>query len=165
MSMFESGDYRWRETCFVLFDAANRPSLEKIHQVLSSINDQYVLTNLSADEQALFDSLSLLSPEDLSALDICYIEGDEVVEQTTALAEEMDPVACAEALPEGIEKIKEYTGRFDVLHFEQTGLLDGREDEDAMLDPSTLLLVLATLAKMTGGVAIDPQSGSIITDE
>ena len=165
MSMFESGDYRWRETCFVLFDVANRPPLEKIHQVLSSLNDQYLLTNLSADEQGLFDSLSLLSPEDFSALDICYIEGDEVVEQTAALAEEMGPVACAESLPDGIEKIKKYTGRFDVLHFEQTGAADGREDEDAMLDPSTLLLVLAALAKMTGGVAIDPQSGSVITNE
>jgi hypothetical protein len=165
MSMFESGNYRWRETCFVLFDVANRPSLEKMHRVLSSINEQYVLTNLSADEQAFFDSMSILSPEDFSALDICYVEGDEVIEQTAELAKEMDPVACAESLPEGIERIKKYTARFDVLHFEQTALSDGQEDEDAMLDPSTLLLVLATLAKMTGGVAVDPQSGSIITDE
>ncbi len=31
-----------------------------------------------------------------------------------------------------------------------------------MLDPSTLLLVLDALAELTGGVGIDPQSGSLM---
>jgi len=54
-------------------------------------------------------------------------------------------------------------GRFDVLHFEQV-TEPGDEDEagDEMLDPGAILLVLAALAKLTGGVAIDPQSGTVI---
>ena len=38
------------------------------------------------------------------------------------------------------------------------------EDEE-MLDPSTLLVVLGALAKLTGGVAIDPQAGTFLLDE
>ena len=34
-----------------------------------------------------------------------------------------------------------------------------------MLDPSALLVVLGALAKLTGGVAIDPQAGTFLTDE
>jgi hypothetical protein len=52
-----------------------------------------------------------------------------------------------------------------VLHFEQ--IAEGGDDDldDEMLDPSALLVVLAALAKHTGGVAIDPQAGTFITDE
>ena len=169
MSMFERSDYRWRETCFVLFDPSDRPELEKVEQVLSSINEQYLLMNLSGDERGLFDSLSLISPGDFSALDVCYIEGDEVIEQTASMIEEIGPAACVEAaqaarLPEGIEKIKKYSGRLDVLHFEYTGTEAEQGDEDAMLDPSALLLVLTALAALTDGVAVDPQSGTIIAD-
>jgi hypothetical protein len=172
MSMFERSDYRWRETCFVLFDPSNRPVLEKVEQVLSLTNSQYLLMNLSADEQGLFDSLSLISPEDFSALDVCYIEGEEVIEQTAAMIEDIGPAACEEAaceegLPDGIdgiEEIKKYTARLDVLHFEYTGEDGEQSEDDAMLDPSALLLVLAALATLTDGVAIDPQSGTIIAD-
>ena len=34
-----------------------------------------------------------------------------------------------------------------------------------MLDPSALLIVLETLAKLTGGVAVDPQSGTVLNYE
>jgi hypothetical protein len=34
-----------------------------------------------------------------------------------------------------------------------------------MLDPSALLVVLAALANLTRGVAIDPQAGTFLTDE
>ena len=48
-----------------------------------------------------------------------------------------------------------------MLHFEQVPE-DADEDaeDDEMLDPSALLVVLGALAKLTGGVAIDPQAGT-----
>ena len=63
-------------------------------------------------------------------------------------------------------EIKQYDGRFDVLHFEQVPE-DVEEDaeDDGMLDPSALLVVLGALAKLTEGVAIDPQAGTFLTDE
>jgi len=168
MSMFERNDYRWRETCFVLFDPDDRPELGKVEQALSTLNEEYQLLNPGGDDRGLFDSLSLISPGDFSALDVCYIKGDEVLEQTASMIDEIGPAACAEAaeaaeLPEGIDQIRKYTGRLDVLHFEYVGSGD-QQDEDAMLDPSALLLVLSTLAKLTDGVAVDPQSGTIIAE-
>ena len=34
MSTFENDDYKWRETYFVLFDAAQRPTLSKLAAAL-----------------------------------------------------------------------------------------------------------------------------------
>ena len=65
-----------------------------------------------------------------------------------------------------MKRLKEYDGRFDVLHFEQVGDLPGEEDEsDELLDPSALLAVLDELARITGGIAVDPQSGTILNSE
>jgi len=47
------------------------------------------------------------------------------------------------------------------MHFEQ--LVEGGGDEpDEMLDPSALLVVMETLMKLTGGIGVDPQSGSLM---
>ena len=48
-----------------------------------------------------------------------------------------------------------------MLHFEQVAEdADEDADDDEMLDPSALLVVLGALARLTGGVAIDPQAGT-----
>jgi hypothetical protein len=48
-----------------------------------------------------------------------------------------------------------------VLHFEQVPDEDAEDaGEDEILDPSALLVVLGALAKLTKGVAVDPQSGT-----
>ena len=40
---------------------------------------------------------------------------------------------------------------------------DEPEDEaDEMLDPSALLIVLDALVELTGGVGVDPQSGTLL---
>ena len=63
-----------------------------------------------------------------------------------------------------LEKLRKFDGRFDVLHFEQVGEPgeDDDEESDNMLDPSALLLVLDVLAELTGGIAIDPQTGTML---
>ncbi len=166
MSMFEDNRYRWRETYFVLFRSSDRPALGKVQQVLSTLNEQYELTNLRADKQHRIDSLTLISPEDFAALDICYTEGPEVLEQGAELADQMhstDDELNKEAV---VKQIRQFDARLDVLHFEQVpDLSEEAEDEDEILDPSALLLVLNALAELTGGIAVDPQSGSVLSDK
>ncbi len=159
MSMFENNRYRWRETYFVLFHSSDRPALGLVEQTLGRLNDHYQLKELRADENGRFESLTLLSPDDFAALDICYTTGEEVLEQGAELAEEM-----GRSEGETAERVRHCDARFDVLHFEE--IPDpGDEDEEEMLDPSALLLVLKALAGITNGLAIDPQAGAIVSDE
>jgi hypothetical protein len=165
MSMFENNHYRWRETYFVLFRSSHRPKLKKVQIALSALNSHYELKNLSSDNQGRFESLTLISPDDFAALDICYTDGAEVLEQGAALAQEIKP-SGDELPPASLERLVQCDARFEVLHFEQ--LPDQPEDADEadeMLDPSALLLVLDELAKLTDGLAVDPQAGTILSNE
>jgi hypothetical protein len=166
MSMFEDSRYRWRETYFVLFHAKKRPTLKSVTKMLSALNKRFELTDLNADDQGRIDSLTLISPDDFAALDICYTGGAEVLEQSASLGDDLKKLGVEGPPPVPWEQIKKYDGRFDVLHFEQ--IAEGAEDDsedDEMLDPSALLVVLAALAKCTGGVAVDPQAGTFIIEE
>jgi hypothetical protein len=166
MSMFEDSRYRWRETYFVLFPAGKRPALKSVTRMLSALNKRFELTNLNADDEGLIDSLTLTSPDDFAALDICYTAGAEVIEQSASLVEDLKKLGADGPPPVPWEQIKRYDGRFDVLHFEQIAeAVDEDSEDDEMLDPSALLVVLAALAKQTGGVALDPQAGTFITEE
>ena len=166
MSMFENGRYRWRETYFVLFRSSNRPTLKAVEQTLSGLNDNYVLTNLSADDSGLCESLTLLSPDDFAALDVCYLGGAEVLEQGAELVEEIGPAACDASEKDALERIKLCDGRFDVLHFEHVSEFpEDDDDPEEILDPAALILVLGALARLTGGIAVDPQAGSILDSD
>jgi hypothetical protein len=164
MSMFEDSRYRWCETYFVLFDAKKRPKLASVAKALSALNKRFQLTNLHADDDGLIDSLTLISPDDYAALDICYTSGSEVSEQAAALVDDLKKAGPDEPPPVPWERIKAYDARLDVLHFEQVPEDDAEAEDDGMLDPSTLLIVLGALAKLTAGVAIDPQAGAFFTD-
>jgi hypothetical protein len=163
MSMFEDNRYRWRETYFVLFDAKHRPKLTSVTKALSALNKRFQLTDLS-DEDDFLDSLTLISPDDYAALDICYTEGEEVLEQAVSLVEDLKKTSGDAPPPVPWTKIKLYDSRIDVLHFEQVPDDDEDADPDEMLDPSALLVVLGALAKLTSGVAIDPQAGTFFTE-
>jgi len=159
MSMFESDGFQWRETYFVLFDSGKRPTLQKIIATLQELGGQFRLNSSQGDDDGMFESLTLLAPDDFAAIDVSYVEGDEVSEQGAALKEEMGP-----GDPEDAPKLKRLPrcdARFDLMHFEQ--LVEGADDEpEEMLDPSALLLVMETLMKLTGGIGVDPQSGSLM---
>ena len=137
MSMFEDSRYRWRETYFVLFDAKKRPKLTSVTKTLSALNKHFQLTNQNADDQGQIDSVTLISPDDYAALDICYTAGAEVLEQGASLVEDLKKAGPDIPPPVPWERIKQYDGRFDVLHFEQVpeDVEEGAE-EDGMLDPS-----------------------------
>jgi hypothetical protein len=164
MSTFEDSHYRWRETYFVLFPAAKRPPLGIVEKKLAALSKRYQLSNQTGDEQGKFESLTLVSPDDFAALDICYTSGPEVLEQAAELVQEMG-AGAAPPQRAALRQIKQYDGRFDVLHFEQITEAADEEDEDELLDPSALLTVLEALARITGGVAIDPASGTILGGE
>jgi hypothetical protein len=166
MSMFEDNRFRWRETYFVLFEAKKRPKLTRVTKAISTLNKRFELTNQNADDEGLFDSLSVISPDDFAALDICYTGGEEVLEQGASLVEDLKKAGAESPPPVPWEVLKKYGGRFDILHFEQIpdDAGDGSEEEE-MLDPSALLAVLGVLAKLTDGVAVDPQTGTFLADE
>ena len=166
MSMFENNQYRWRETYFVLFASKDRPKLRAVEKALGQLDARYQLTNSSADAEGRFESLTPISPDDFAALDICYTAGEEVCEQGQGLVEELRPMACETGCEAQLKQIRGCDARFDVLHFEEVSETDSDDDDvlDEALDPSALLLVMAELAKLTGGVAVDPQSGSVFAE-
>ena len=136
-----------------------------VTKALSALNKRFQLTNLSADDEGRIDSLTLISPDDFAALDICYIDGEEALEQAVAVVDDLKKNGDEFPPPVPWGTITKYDGRLDVLHFEQVPEDEGEDDADEMLDPSALLVVLNALAKLTGGVAIDPQAGTFLTDE
>jgi hypothetical protein len=166
MSTFENKNYRWRETYFVLFDAKRRPKLAHVVKALGELSDRYELVDPQADNKGHIETLTVVSAEDHAAMDICYIEGEEVLEQAPDLVKDLKKSA-EEAFPDfPLSNILTYDGRFDVLHFERIDEeFEEEEDDGEMLDPSALLVVLETLAKLTRGVAVDPQSGTILNYE
>jgi hypothetical protein len=165
MSTFENKNYRWRETFFVLFDAKKRPKLSGVVKAIGALNSRYELTDPLPDAKGHIESLTVLSAEDYAAMDICYIEGEEVLEQAPDLVKDLRKSADGDFPDFPLANILTYDGRFDVLHFERIGDEFGEEEEDEMLDPSAVLVVLETLAKLTGGVAVDPQSGTVLNYE
>ncbi|MBN1394584.1 MAG: hypothetical protein JW959_06145 [Pirellulales bacterium] len=162
MSMFENEKYRWRETYFVLFDANKRPTLDRVVESLSALNERFEFTNRSDDGRGMFDSLTVVSADDFAALDVCYSSGAEVLEQAAALVKDAKKTDSEVEPPLPWEQIRRFDGRLDVLHFER--VVEAGEDDEEMVDPSALLLVLGALARLTGGVAVDPQTGTLLTD-
>jgi hypothetical protein len=163
MSTFENDQYKWRETYFVLFSAAKRPTLAKMTKTLQALNRRFELSNALADDDGGFESLTLRSPQDYSALDISYVAGEEVLTQGLELAEELRANASDPEERAKLARLPKCDARLDILHFEEiVGGASAEDEGDETLDPSTLLNVLDALVRMTGGVGVDPQSGSLM---
>ncbi len=164
MSTFENDQYKWRETYFVLFDSDKRPSLARLSKALHGLNPRFELSNAVGDDDGKFESLTLHSPQDYAAMDISYLSGEEVQQQVDQLVEELRPTAADADERAKIARLAQYDSRLDILHFEQVvpGESAGEEEGEELLDPSALLNVLDTLVSLTGGVGIDPQSGTVM---
>ncbi len=159
MSMFDSSDYRWRETYFVLFDAAKRPHTDQVRAALKKLGRRFDLGEIHADPDGGFESVTLSSPSDYAALDISYLSGDEVRQNGAALADELKGSALDETERAKVARLRKCDGRFDIMHFEQVS--DDAEAESEMFDPSALLIVMEALTELTDGVGVDPQSGTV----
>jgi hypothetical protein len=154
----------WRDTYFILFQQSGRPTLMQVEAAISDSSKRITLENLTADEDGMFESLLVQAPDDHSALEISYETGDAVIEQSAALAKQLQDEATADQL----KKLLRADARLDVMHFERVDSGDGDDldDEDGLeseaVDPASLLNVVEALAKLTRGLPIDPASGAIL---
>jgi hypothetical protein len=162
MSSFEDPTLRWRETYFVMFDRRNRPTVTQMEHVLSGLGDRYEVTAMRADKHGRFESVTVRSPDDFSALDICFVAGEEVVEQRDELVNDLKSVVGPHERSK-LKQVEQFDARLDILHFQNVVAEVGEgEDLDEMFDPSALLVVIDALVDLTSGIAIDPQSGFLM---
>lgn len=165
--MDESSDdeLEWRDTYFILFQQADRPTLTQVEAAITESSRKLRLENLEADEDGMFESVVVQAPQDNAALEISYETGDAVVQQSADLAKQLKDELKAKQL----QHVLKADARLDVMHFERVhrdsfGADDSEEEWEAdSLDPSSLLNVVGALAKLTGGLPIDPASGAILT--
>ena len=160
MSLFENDLFQWRETYFVLFDEATRPQAEDVVKALTDQDGRFEVTNVEADDAGRLESLTFRSPEDSSAMDITYVVGEEVVEQVAELLQTFARVTLDDDERDKLNFLGECDARYDIFHFEETSFTDNENEE--ILDPGALLLVMERLTALSKGVGVDPQSGSFI---
>lgn len=161
MSTFDDPRFQWRETYFVLFDASARPSLRDVEAAVQKLGHDLVITEGQANSAGKIESLTVRSAEDHAALDISYLTGEDVFQQGVQLAADLekgDGVSKDELL-----RLTLCDARFDVMHFAQVeGADDASGEDEDLLDPSSLLVVLDALIELTGGLGVDPQSGTLM---
>jgi hypothetical protein len=161
MSLFADSRYQWRETYFVLFDREHRPSAAQVRKSLSELG-KLELSELQENEHGLLESLTVLSHADAAGMDITFVAGEEVKEQIAELKKEWKGQKFPPDEQAKVQKALAANSRFDIYHFEEIGDSFLNNEEDEILDPATLLLVLARLAKLCHGVGIDPQAGAVL---
>ncbi len=162
MSLFEDDRYQWRETYFVFFDQARRPTWKQIEAALAKVHAHFELSQPRLDEDGGFESVTLTAPEAYAALDITYLEGEEVLEQAANIVEEMRDFVTEPAEKAKLNRLPHYDAHFEIFHFEEIVPDDEMDEPEGMLDPGALLLVLGALATLTHGVAVDPQSNTLV---
>jgi len=159
-------ELEWRDTYFILFSQSDRPTLTQVESAISGASRRLKLEHLEADDDGMFESVLVQAPEDNAALEISYETGDAVIAQSTDLAKQLK----GELDKKQLTRMLQADARLDVMLFERVrsnnwGSEEG-EDEDewesGSLDPSSLLNVVEALAKLTGGLPIDPASGAIL---
>jgi hypothetical protein len=161
----ENDQLEWRDTYFILFQQSDRPTLTQVEAAITESSRKLRLENLEADEDGMFESLLVQAPQDNAALEISYETGDAVVQQSAALAKQLKDELKAKQL----QRMLKADARLDVMLFErvhETSFGSEEDDDDweaGSLDPSSLLNVVCALAKLTGGLPIDPASGAILT--
>ena len=159
MSLFENDEYQWRETYFVLFEEENRPAADAVREMLGDLGQSYQLVDVRGDEDGAFESLTLISPRDFAAMDVSFVDGEEVTEQVEQLRQELLSMSLTDEEQTKLKILPRCSARFDVYHFEH---VVNMEEEDEALDPGSLLMVLECLAHLCRGVALDPQAGTVI---
>ena len=154
----------WRDTYFIFFQRADRPTLTQVEGAIDDATRHVTLENLEADDDGLFESVLVQVPDDNAALEISYETGDAVVQQSADLAKQLRKEISSEQLAQMLRA----DARFDIMLFErmrddEPGGGDEEEDWEAgALDPASLLSVVDALAKLTGGLPIDPASGAVL---
>ena len=162
MSLFDDPNYRWRDTFLVLFDDEQRPTVERALSAIQQIG-RFEIRNSSESESQHIESVTITSSADLAGLEILYIAGAEVVEETEALVIELAEDAMLLGQENSLTQLSAANARFDILHFEKiTENSNEPSADDELMDPGSLLAVTAALADLVNGVAVDPSSASFV---
>ena len=140
MSLFEDETYLYRDTFFVLFEAGNRPSGTAVRDCIATIDEKCLISDLKATDGA-FDSVTVKSPHDRAAMDIVFVQGEEVIEQIADLIVDFQQITLTGDEMGKLKSLKTCTARMDVFHFEEASATDSGD----MLDPGGLLLVMEKL--------------------
>jgi hypothetical protein len=164
MSLFDNPEYRWRETYLLFHKKTHRASVDKIRHAISGIRGHYQIEQLVANAHGDFESATVLAEEAFSAIDMIYVEDDQIHEQILEIQTEMKEVLEDPEDLAMLEGLGEYDARIDLLHFERlTGdFTDDEEDLNSCFDPVALLAVADKWMLLTGGVCLDPASATIL---
>lgn len=160
MSLFGNDEYQWRETYFVMLRAVDRPRTEPVLACLKQGRGHYELKDVLSDDHGRFESLTLLSPDDFSGMDVTYVTGNEVTEQLDELSREIAKSTLTEEDRKKLARLQQCDARLDIYHFEHMAGNNGQDEE--FLDPGSLIIVLKRLAKLCHGIGVDPQSGTLM---
>jgi hypothetical protein len=163
MSTFERDGYEWRETYLLFFESARRPTLQAAEARLKRANPQFEFEDGVTDDDGLLESLTVMSAADFAAVDICFDDGDEIGHQASETAAGYKPAQLDAEEQQKVAKLANCDSRYDLLHFGRIVADDlADEPDDDLLDPSTLLAVMDAMIELTGGVGIDPASGTLV---
>lgn len=155
----QDGELHWRETYYVFFPSNRRPKSKVIRDALKQLSNRFVLQNLEEDDEGRFESILIEAPDDHAALEISYEAGESVIEQSVQLAKQLQGDLNGKQLAE----LMRADARMDIMHFEHVRDEDDfGDEEEEILDPGCLLLVVAALADLTNGLPIDPASGAVV---
>ena len=179
-------DLLWLETYFIVFPSDRRPTLQQVESALAEAGPRLLIENLEADDDGLFASLLVQSPEDHAAVEISYETGEAVIEQNLEWAKQLQK----QLSPKHLQQMITADARLDVAHFErvEAGSASKKKaapqkdefadadfdddfsgdddfDEEAAMeifDPTCLLTVVEALSKLTRGLAFDPAAGEVV---
>jgi hypothetical protein len=176
-----SDELLWLETFFIVFPHKRRPTLNQVERALSDADPRLQLANLSADDDGLFESVLVESPEDHAAVEISYEASESVIEQNLQWAKQLQE----QLSPKQLQQLVAADARLDIAHFERVrsgsskgehetaerslpaddfGDDDDFDEEAAMesFDPTCLLTVVEALSSLTKGLTFDPASGEVV---
>lgn len=128
-----SGDeLLWLETYFIVFPHKRRPTLTQVERALLEANPRLRLENLSANEDGLFESVLVESPEDHAAVEISYEASESVSEQNLDWAKQLQ----TQLSPTQLQQLVAADARLDVAHFErvQSGASSSKKTSPAQGD-------------------------------
>lgn len=159
MSLFENDQYEYTDTFFVFFKRENLPNAETVKAAIAELGDRYQFGKIAFREEQ-FESMTILSPQDFSAVDIVMDPNADVPTQIEELITEFRTLTLTGDDRDKLSRFKECNTRFDLFHFEQK--VSGNTDPDAFIDPGGLLIVLEKLRSLCDGVGLDPQSQMLL---
>ncbi|MEZ6108711.1 MAG: hypothetical protein R3B96_22175 [Pirellulaceae bacterium] len=130
-----------------LFSSAHRPSARKLAEVLRSLGDRYQVSAPETSIDGDFDALTVYCPDDRAAIDVSFVDGEEVQEQIDELLEDFHQVTLSSQDQSKPEQIRRCDARLDLFHFEERG---DDEDEEDPGRPRALLVVLEPSRQVDG---------------